>query len=277
MNHFISSVLQSSRHLEPTKMVLLTNKKEIIHGMLEAITDLDIIVLTNIRPTQQQFIKRNVKFVWLPQPPMGGVDILRQSKNLIVSLCAEGVISTEDRVLWAINTDLEAVISMDMKEIGITSLKDQLSPFIDIRVLESVVSIASEIAREGKEGHPAGALFIVGDSHRVIMNSYQAIRNPFASSGNISITVDEDRRSIKEFSLLDGATVIDDKGTALYAGRYILAGNANHLRIPEGLGGRHIAAAWVSKMTKAVAVVVSSTGPIRVFKDGEIIYKIMPK
>jgi diadenylate cyclase len=40
---------------------------------------------------------------------------------------------------------------------------------------------------------------------------------------------------------------------------------------PEGLGGRHIAAAGITNVTGAIALVVSeSTGTVRVFKNGKI-------
>jgi len=44
--------------------------------------------------------------------------------------------------------------------------------------------------------------------------------------------------------------------------------------LPSGLGGRHLASAAVTKETRAIAVVVSETGVIRIFKDGEILMRI---
>lgn len=44
---------------------------------------------------------------------------------------------------------------------------------------------------------------------------------------------------------------------------------------PSGLGSRHIAAAGITNVTKAVAVVVSqSTGNVSVFKDGKLFVSI---
>jgi diadenylate cyclase len=43
--------------------------------------------------------------------------------------------------------------------------------------------------------------------------------------------------------------------------------------LQSGLGGRHIAAASITKQTRAIAVVVSSSSVIRVFKDGLEIYR----
>ncbi len=49
------------------------------------------------------------------------------------------------------------------------------------------------------------------------------------------------------------------------------------LTLPKGLGTRHWAAAAITNVTKALAVVVSqSTGTMRLFQNGEIILRIAP-
>jgi len=79
--------------------------------------------------------------------------------------------------------------------------------------------------------------------------------------------------TIKEFALLDGAMIVDNDGYAVAAGRYIV-GVSWDLYLQGGLGGRHLAGASITKTTKAISIVVSSTGTIRAFKDGEEIYRI---
>jgi DNA integrity scanning protein DisA with diadenylate cyclase activity len=48
------------------------------------------------------------------------------------------------------------------------------------------------------------------------------------------------------------------------------------VRIQQGLGGRHAASAAITAETDAVAVVVSESGVIRVYQDGEQIIEIEP-
>lgn len=73
----------------------------------------------------------------------------------------------------------------------------------------------------------------------------------------------------KEFSQLDGAFILREDGVMEAAGRYIEIDKGVHLQ--SGLGGRHLAAASISGRTKAIAVTVSSSGTIRIWKDGAAI------
>ncbi|MCD6054948.1 MAG: hypothetical protein K0Q96_2140 [Rubrobacteraceae bacterium] len=49
---------------------------------------------------------------------------------------------------------------------------------VDTRVLEQTVSLAVEIAREGREGRKIGTLFVVGDSGEVMKRSKPLILDP---------------------------------------------------------------------------------------------------
>ena len=49
------------------------------------------------------------------------------------------------------------------------------------------------------------------------------------------------------------------------------------ITMTKGLGSRHFAGAAISKITKAIAVVVSqSSGTVRIFQDGEVVLRIEP-
>jgi DNA integrity scanning protein DisA with diadenylate cyclase activity len=115
----------------------------------------------------------------------------------------------------------------------------------------------------------------VGDTENVMENSRSLINNPFEGHDEIgrNILDDKNTATIKEFALLDGAVIIDNKGFAVAAGRYIV--NVSfELYLAGGLGGRHLAGASISKTTKAISIVVSSTGTITTFMDGNEIYKV---
>ena len=50
-----------------------------------------------------------------------------------------------------------------------------------------------------------------------------------------------------------------------------------NLTLSKGLGSRHWAGAAISKMTNAIAVVVSqSSGTVRIFQNGEVMLRIEP-
>jgi DNA integrity scanning protein DisA with diadenylate cyclase activity len=200
---------------------------------------------------------------------------MNQAKELLVSAWGEGVLKINDKVMCVISNDINAIVVFDVEDIGITSIKDQVKDRIELPLLEATFNIATQIAREGREGKPAGALFVLGDSDNVLQNSRPLIINPFEGheKEGRSILDKKNTTTIKEFALLDGALLIDKKGYAVAAGRYIV-GVSWDLYLQGGLGGRHLAGASITKTTKAISIVVSSTGTVRAFKDGEEIYKI---
>ncbi len=61
----------------------------------------------------------------------------------------------------------------------------------------------------------------------------------------------------------------------LAAGRHLSAALDSTVDLPQGLGSRHVAAAGITSVTKAIAIAISeSTGDVRIFKDGAIFMEI---
>jgi DNA integrity scanning protein DisA with diadenylate cyclase activity len=149
---------------------------------------------------------------------------------------------------------------------------------IDTRVLKQSVTLAVEIAREGREGRKIGTLFVVGDSGAVLKTSRPLILDPLAGHPDDTKHINDSnvRETLKELAQLDGAFVVSDEGVVLSAARYIDAISDN-LDLPLGLGSRHMAGASVSHRTNAVAVVVSESSMVRVFDDGELVSEITPE
>ncbi len=143
-------------------------------------------------------------------------------------------------------------------------------------VLTRVLQIAGELAREGREGKPVGALFVVGDYEGVEPFTRQLIINPFNGYDEeqrniIDPSLDE---TVKEFAKIDGAFVIRDDGVIVSGGTYITGApeNAGH---HSGLGARHAAALSITSSTGAFAVAISeSTRKISVFHAGQKIVEI---
>jgi diadenylate cyclase len=149
---------------------------------------------------------------------------------------------------------------------------------VDTRVLEETVSLAVEIAREGREGRKIGTLFVVGDSGEVMKRSKPLILDPLHGHPDESkqIANPDVRETIKELAQLDGAFLISNAGVVLSAARYIDAAS-DSLDLPLGLGSRHMAGASISRQTRAVAVVVSESSMVRMFDDGELVSEIVPE
>ncbi|MGH3087378.1 MAG: DNA integrity scanning protein DisA nucleotide-binding domain protein [Rubrobacteraceae bacterium] len=149
---------------------------------------------------------------------------------------------------------------------------------IDTEVLEKIVALAVEIAREGREGRKIGTLFVVGDSEAVMSLSKPLILDPLAGHPDEIKHIDDSnlRETLKELAQLDGAFVVSNDGVVLSAARYIDTTSEN-LNVPLGLGSRHMAGASVSRSTDAVAVVVSESSMVRMFDDGELVSEIIPE
>jgi diadenylate cyclase len=149
---------------------------------------------------------------------------------------------------------------------------------VNTAVLEQVVALAVEIAREGREGRKIGTLFVVGDSERVLKGSKSMILDPLAGHPDERKRLaDPDvRETVKELAQLDGAFIVSDEGVVVSAARY-LDTSSEDIKVPLGLGSRHMAAASVSRRTEAVAVVVSESSMVRMFDDGELVSEIVPE
>ena len=149
---------------------------------------------------------------------------------------------------------------------------------VNTRVLERIVALAVEIAREGREGRKIGTLFVVGDTEEVLKRSKPLILDPLEGHPEESKRIDDPdvRETLKELAQLDGAFVVSDEGVVLSATRYIDAAS-DDLNLPLGLGSRHVAGASISSRTNAVAVVVSESSMVRMFDDGELVSEIIPE
>ena len=151
-------------------------------------------------------------------------------------------------------------------------------PDRDLEILDQVITLAVEIAREGREGRKVGTIFTVFDAEKVMVCSRCMILDPLAyhHMSKKHITDPNLRETIKELSQLDGAFVIDDNGVALSACRFLDV-TVENVALPLGLGSRHMAAASISKHTYCVAVAVSESSIVRIFVDGKIVSEIIPE
>jgi diadenylate cyclase len=148
----------------------------------------------------------------------------------------------------------------------------------DPDVLEPLINLAVEIAREGREGKRIGTLFTLGDEEAVLARSRPLILDPLMGHPESSrhITDLNLRGTIKELAQLDGGFVVSHDGIVLSACRYLDAVAAD-VDVPLGLGSRHIAAANMSAATKAVGIVVSESSVVRLFCHGHLIGEIIPE
>jgi DNA integrity scanning protein DisA with diadenylate cyclase activity len=149
---------------------------------------------------------------------------------------------------------------------------------VEPQVLDTVIRVAAEIAREGREGQAIGTAFVIGDTKNVLKCSKQFVLNPFYGhqEAERQITDTGIQGTIKEFAQLDGAFLITGNGVVEAAGRCITV-DLSKVDLPNGMGSRHLSVAGITKVTSSIGIVVSqSGGQISIFRNGKIVYVIRP-
>lgn len=145
-------------------------------------------------------------------------------------------------------------------------------------VVSAVIDLAIEIAREGREGRRIGTIFTIGDHEAVLRHSRCLILDPLFGHPASARCIDavDTRETIKELAQLDGGFVVAADGIVESACRYFEA-SLQHLEPQPGLGTRHLAAASISRTTRAIAVVVSESAVVRVYLGGRLATEILPE
>lgn len=146
----------------------------------------------------------------------------------------------------------------------------KLDTTISPKTIRLVVELAVSIGREGREGKKVGTMFVIGDTKKVLANSrpigFDPVRGYTCKERDLSDA--RVQEGIKEVAQLDGAFVISRDGIVRAACRLVNAPTAT-VSLSKGLGTRHWAGAAISKVTDALAVVVSQTnGSVRIFQKG---------
>lgn len=166
------------------------------------------------------------------------------------------------------------------EHLGRLTVRDlqKLETSVPLDTLQTVVNLAIEIGREGREGKPVGTMFVVGDHRKVLRMSHPQGFDPVRgySRKDRNLKSAKVREGIKEIAQLDGAFIISADGMVVASCHYLDA-SAKDVTLSKGLGARHWAAAAISRATKAIAVTVSeSSGTVRLFQNGEVVLRIEP-
>lgn len=208
---------------------------------------------------------------------------LSQIKIAITKGIAAGLFGKGDKLVCLTGIPkfgyIDSIFVIDVgREFEILTSENISDIFEGVRpeVFETVLNIALELAAQGREGRQVGTIFILGDHERVLQLSRQMIINPFMGykEEERNILDRNLRETIKEFSALDGAFLVKEDGVLITAGRHLNAALESK-DFPQGLGSRHIAAAGITSVTDAIAVVISeSTGTVRLFKKGKLFVDI---
>nr|WP_048063584.1 diadenylate cyclase [Methanococcoides burtonii] len=164
-----------------------------------------------------------------------------------------------------------AIVTHEVSQSPLIRTLQKCEERVDPEVMRAALAIAFDIASSGREGHKIGTAFILGDIEEVLQRSHQMILNPYAGhkDEHRNLLNKKNWESVKEFALLDGVFVISKEGIVQAAGRYLDV-DAKEIDIEQGLGGRHVSAAAITRDTFAIAVTISeSGGTVRIYMDGK--------
>jgi len=217
------------------------------------------------------------KVLRIPNVPLGRIN---QIKMAIIQALSKGLVKKGDK--WVCLSGIPQSKALDNllllefgKEFEIISSSDLpiLSEIVMPEVFETVLTLALELSSEAREGRkPAGTIFVLGKHEDVFKFSHPMVINPFQGYPEEERNILDHRlkETVKEFSSVDGAFIFREDGVILAAGRHLDASGEN-IEIPLGLGSRHRAAAGITSLTDALAIVISEeTGEVRIFHHGKI-------
>lgn len=182
-------------------------------------------------------------------------------------ICCIGGLPNSNRldtvVIVEVNREIQSVFS---------NQTDILPQNVQPEVFERLLTIATELSVEGREGKAVGCLFVLGNVKELAPYIHPLVLNPFHGYS------EEDRNilnpfmdeTIKEFSLLDGAFVVGGDGILESAGSLIHAND--QIALPGGFGTRHAAAVAISSVADCIALTVSaSNGQVTLFRKGKML------
>ncbi|MFN4178745.1 MAG: DNA integrity scanning protein DisA nucleotide-binding domain protein [Armatimonadota bacterium] len=261
------------------RSILVCAESPLFITLQEWLTKASFILATSARSLPEEVknsVKSTIELPAIRLPRMG------QIKLAVILGMAQGNIHADDSLICLAGPPhahrLDTLLLLKVRdEFELFAVSDQLlTEHVNPEVFEQVLELAIQIAAEGREGKPLGALFVVGDYENVSRYTTQLVLNPFKGYDESERNILDPRlaETIKEFCAIDGAFLIRGDGVIEAAGAFLHPGFP-HEELPMGLGARHAAAAGITAVTNSIAVTVSaSTGTIRVFRKGKIVIEI---
>jgi diadenylate cyclase len=211
--------------------------------------------------------------------------LLERLQNALLEAVADGFLKANGDVIAVYSgfeyqkVDSISHIRLDDRLRRLTSRDLQrLESSVPLKSLKTVIDLASQIGREGREGKKVGTIFVIGDTRRVLQHckdsGFDPLRGYKREMRNLFDA--KVREDIKEIAQMDGAFVVSPDGI-IEKSRQIIEVSHADLTLSKGLGARHWAGAAISQITKAIGIVVSqSTGTVRLFQNGDTVLRIEP-
>lgn len=265
-------------------------KARVLFVYLGALGDIETLKSSLKTPTKLILVCRNpqdeqrAKEASVESLTVPSFDLTRMGQIKMATLIAfsQGLLMASDVFVFLsgpAGRDIDTLVTMRVGgeyEIFQSVGQPKITEHIKRAVFEKVLRVALELAHEGREGKPVGALFVIGNHRDVEKASQEGRINPFKgyTEKERNILDDAIKETVKEIAKLDGAFIIKGNGVIVSACtvlRPAMAGDDLH----QGLGARHAAAAAITASTKSIAITLSeSTGDVRVWRRGVMITEI---
>ena len=145
------------------------------------------------------------------------------------------------------------------------------------REFARLLEIGLRFATEGREGKPIGTSFVLGDAEALSKYTRPLIMNPCEGHPRKARQIHnvDYLETLRELAGLDGAFIVDKRGTVDRAGVYLDAPVTKKVKVAKGLGARHTSAAAITAKTDAIALVISeSSRTLTVFSGGAPVLQI---
>jgi hypothetical protein len=240
---------------------------------------IDLILSSKEETSFQEAKSVFEKVLRIPNIPLGRINQIKMS---IIQALSKGLMQGGDKWVCLSGVpqvrDIDSLLILDFgKEFEIFSSSDLpvLSEIVMPEVFDTLLNLALEISAEAKEGRkPIGTIFVLGKHEEVLKYSHPMVINPFQGYPEEERNI-LDRRlkeTLRNSRRLMG--LLSFARTAHLPGRHLDA-SGESIEIPMGLGSRHRAAAGITSLTSALAIVVSEeTGGVRIFHRGKIFMEI---
>ena len=210
---------------------------------------------------------------------------MERLQHALLEAFADNLMKNQDDVVAVYSAfdderlDSISVIRLDERLSRLTSRDLQrLESSVPLNTLKTVIDLAVQIGREGREGKKVGTMFVVGDIRKVLQHCKDSGFDPLRGYSRRFRNLHDMRvrEDIKEIAQMDGAFIVAADGV-IERSRQIIEVLHENISLSKGLGSRHWAAAAISQKTKAVAIAVSqSSGSVRLFQNGKLVLRIEP-
>ena len=192
----ISDAVARIAHDIDANVILFITKDEEIDPVLEEAFTLNINCPLFMKGEHNLFIRQDdYKTSILKSIDGSLVPIKEVLRELVVKKILDighKVVCVTDESIGAGYTGLIFIFEVD--KVFFKTSAHKLTENIDPIVFDSVLNLAIEIAKEGREGRHIGTAFIIGDKENILKHTKQMIFNPFAG-------YPEEQRKIQDPSL----------------------------------------------------------------------------